>query len=97
MLEPRDLRRDDAQRAFGLASVLGRREIGAEVEKVVLDARQHSVDLGGGVQADEADDGVRLVHRAKGLDAQRLLRHAAAVGERGLALVAAARIDARQA
>ncbi len=80
-LEPRHLRRDDAQRLVGqrLAGI-GRREIGAEIEEVVLDAHQHRVELGHArrVQARQADRGIGLVDRAIGLDAQIVLQPARA-------------------
>ena len=44
--EPRHLRVHDPQRLpFGLLASVGRAEIGAEVEQVVLDAAQHGVEL----------------------------------------------------
>ena len=66
------------------APVVGRRQVGAEVEQVVLDARQHGVELrqGAGVQAGEADAGVGLVDRAVGLDARVALRPPGAAGAR---------------
>src|SRR3546814_3973793 len=50
----------------------------------------------GGVQAREADGGVGLVHRAVSGDARMVLGHALAAAERGLTLVAAACVDARE-
>ena len=92
--EPLHLRGDDAQRSSAALAALGRAQIGAEIEQIVLDARQHRVGLGIGMEPRQADRGVGLVDRAERLDPQRLLRHAAAVAERGLSLVAAARVDA---
>ena len=45
----------------------------------------------------EADDGVQLVDRAVGHDARRVLRDPLAADQRGLALVAGASVDARDA
>ena len=58
-------------------------EVGAEVEQVVLDPRQHGVELrvAGGVQAGEADAGVGLVDVAIGLDPQAVLADALAGGQ----------------
>ena len=42
-LQPLDLRAGDPQAAFGLAAVFRRAEIGAQIEQVVLDARQHGI------------------------------------------------------
>src|SRR5690606_11964658 len=63
-LEARDLRFDDAQRLPAeILVALGRGEIGAEIEEVVLDAAEHGVEIGiaGGVQAGDAEGGVGLV------------------------------------
>ena len=75
-LQPLDLGVDDAQGAFRLAPVLGRAEVGAEIEQVVLDARQHGVGLALRVQPGDADDAVGLVDGAVGGDAQVVLRDA---------------------
>ena len=103
MLQAVDLRGHDAQRllaALGLA--LGRAEIGAEIEQVVLDARQHGVGFGIVLPAQrcaadgaarQADHRVGLVDGAVGLDPRIVLGHALAAAERGLAAVAAARVD----
>ena len=76
-----------------LALALGRAEIGAEIEQVVLDAAQHGVGFGevraaqrraGDGAARQADHRVGLVDRAVGLDARIVLGHALAAAERGL-------------
>src|SRR5437764_4434728 len=103
LLEPRHLRVGDgepgAAGTFPLSFALvrlGRAEIGAEVEQVVLDARQHGVDLRllPGVEARDAEAGVELVDGAVGGDAQVVLLAPLAGAERGGAVVAGARIDA---
>src|SRR5205807_208917 len=81
---------------WGAAAGLGRAQIGAEVEQLVLDARQHCIGLARAVQSGEADRRVGLVDGAEGFDPERLLRDPATVAERGLALVAAAGVDAGQ-
>ncbi len=69
-LQPLDLAGDDAQGGRGVAGLFGRGEIGAQVEEVVLDARQQRVEgrIAGGLKADEAEDGVELVDLAIGGD-----------------------------
>ena len=61
VLEPLDLRGHDAQRrSLALALAFGRAEIGAEIEQVVLDARQHGVGFGEArIAATCARDGAR--------------------------------------
>ena len=77
------------------AGLLRRRQLGAEVEQIVLYARQHGVErrLGGGGEAGDADGGIGLVDRAIGFDAQIVLAPPLAGGERGGAGIAAARVD----
>ena len=94
------LRFDDSQRLVGqwLAGI-GRAEIGAEVEHVVLDACQHRIEpgqrrVGRGRQAGEADGAVGLVNRAVGFDAQIILAAPLARPERGRAGVAGLGVDA---
>src|SRR3989449_596190 len=83
-----------------------RRQLAAEVEELVLDLSQDFVEpavpfaLGeplGVEDPHEPDDGVQLVDRAVGDDARRVLRDALAADQGGLALVAGARVDARDA
>ena len=81
---------------MGVVAVSGRAQIGAEVEQVVLDARQHRVGVAAGVQPRDADGGVGFVDRAVGLDPLVVLGHALAGAERGRALVAALGVDPRQ-
>src|SRR5438477_179487 len=71
LLEPRDLDLGHREpRAAGTLALLGRAEIGAEIEQVILDAYQHGVDGGrpGRVQARKSDRGVGLLRRAAGGD-----------------------------
>src|SRR5712691_1939727 len=98
-LEPRDLRRDDAQCPRRLVPwrappLFRRAQIGAQIEQIVLDARQHLIGLAVGMKPRQSDSGIGFVDGAKGRDAQRLLGHAGAVAERSFARVAAARVDA---
>src|SRR5258708_3936934 len=74
-----------------------RRATGAEAEQSVLDARQHRIGIALRVEPREADRRIGFVDGAEGVDPQRLFRDPAAVAERGLARVAAARIDAGEA
>jgi hypothetical protein len=88
-------RRRDVAEPEPCPSVLGRGEIGAEIEQIVLDASEHRLDIiairatRGNVQ--QTDRCIRLVHRAKRLDARGVLGQAGAIGERGLATVTALR------
>jgi hypothetical protein len=73
-------------------------EVGAEVEKLVLDAFEHVADprrAPGG--EDDADRGVELVDGAVGCDPLVQLGHPRAVAERRLPRVARSRVDAGQA
>jgi hypothetical protein len=72
-------------------------QIGAEIEQIILDARQRGIDLGrAGVQPRDPERRIGLVDRAVGLDPQIVLVDPAAVAQRGLAGIAAARVDAGQ-
>ena len=93
-LQPVDLRLRDAE---PLVEGAGPAEVRAEVEEIVLDARQHGIRLAPGLKAREADRGVRLVHRAVGLDTGVVLLDPRAAAERGLPRVAAAGVDLREA
>ncbi len=67
-----DLRLDDAQRfpLHFLASI-GRGEIRSEIEKIVLNAKQHAIQIGiGGImQPRHADQRIGFVNRAIGFNA----------------------------
>src|SRR5437660_335764 len=84
--------------ALSSPAVLRRAEVGAEIEQIVLDARQHCIRIGirrrTHMQPRQTDRGIGLVDRAERLDPERLLWHARAVAERGLARVAAPCVDA---
>ena len=95
-LQPLDLGLDDAQGAFALASGFGHAQIGAEVEEVVLDPRQHRVEVTLGPQPGQADGGIGLVDCAIGLDPERMLGQARAVAQRCGALVPGPGVDAVQ-
>ena len=102
-----DLCGDDAEtRAVGLVVRDGRREIGAEVEEIMLhvpkdrgDARGEGVGLVREIGLDdgESDGGVGLIDRAVGLDAWIVLADALAGGEARGAVVAGAGIDLGEA
>ena len=64
--QPLHLRLHNAQRAFAAAATLRHAQIAAEIEEIVLDARQHCVGFTAGVQPRKADGGVGFVHRAVG-------------------------------
>ena len=95
-LEPIDLRRGDREpRAARPLALAGRGEIGADVEQVVLDARQRRVERGilRGMQPGDADHGIRLIERAVGGDAQIVFLAPLAGAERGRAVIAGAGVD----
>ncbi len=93
-LEPVDLLLRRAQPSLVLER---NREIRAEVEELVLHAKEH---LANGRRSPagehEPESRVELVDGAVRGDPLVELRHARAVAERGLARVAAARVDLRQ-
>ena len=83
--------------AAGVVLEAGRREVGAEVEEIVLHPLQRRRRRRPrACEPRQPEGGVELVDRAVGGDPQRRLRHPGAVAERGLAGVAGARIDAVQ-
>ena len=94
--EPIDLRlrhrQPRATRAFALA---GRAQIGADVEQIVLDARQRGIEhsIAAGMQPRDADRRIGLVERAVGGDAQIVFLAPLAGAEPGGAVVAGAGID----
>ena len=95
VLQTLDLGVDDAQAILG-AFTFRCAQIGAEIEQIVLDARQHLVGVALGMQAHDADGGVGFVDRAERRDSLVVLGHALAGAERGRALVAALGVDACQ-
>lgn len=73
------------------------REIGAQVEELVLDAREHLADRLRTVRGDDDPDGsIQLVHGSEGRDPGVELRDSASVPERRFPCVAGARVDPRQ-
>ena len=94
---PGRLRSDDAQRLVAKRlAVVGRGEVGAEIEQIVLHAGEYRVECGMrrcGVQPRQADAGVGLVDRAVGLHPQIRLQPALSVAQSGRAVVAGARVD----
>ena len=94
--QPRHLRIAHLQSAARILGLVGEAKIGAEIEQIVLDAREHGIERGhavAGMQAGEADGGVGLVERAIALDPEIVFRHAPARAERGRAVVAGARVN----
>jgi len=71
-------------------------QIGAEIEEIVLNAAKHLVGRRVGVKPGDPDSRVRLVDGAVSRNTERVLGHAFAVAERGLAGVAATGIDPGQ-
>ena len=63
---------------FRFALALGYREIGAEIEQIVLDPAQHRIEIAciGQMQPHNADGGVGLVDGSIGADAQIVFRAA---------------------
>src|SRR5574341_539505 len=73
-------------------------QLAAQVEKVVLNFDQRLAHLGGQLLGEQHPErGIQLVDLAEGGDARVVLRHARAVAEAGLAGVAGARGDLREA
>ena len=96
-LEPFDLGGDDAQ-TFARADFLRRGEVGAEIEKIVLDARQHGIEIfaeRGAVQTRQCRRR-RSLRRSVPMASKReiRLRPPLAGGERAGAVVAGAGVDA---
>ena len=94
LLERLDLALADAQPAL-----LGQRhrQIGAEVEELVLHPQEHVPDAGRALSREhDAEEGVDLVHRPIGRDPLVQLRNAGAVPERRLPRIASARVYLRQ-
>ena len=85
-------------RARGVVGRRGHRQVGAQVEQVVLHPRQPLGEALGEVRLDqrEADRGVQLVHRAVRLHARVELGNTAHVAEIGLPGIAALGVDPRQ-
>jgi hypothetical protein len=106
-LERRELRVDlvagglEPGRLFGsqpqpsAVAAVGDRDVGADVEQVVLDPLQECGEPGRepGQRERDAELGVQLVHRPVRLDPRMRLRHPAHVAQMGLAVVAEARVD----
>jgi hypothetical protein len=101
VLERLNLRRRDAQdRPRRLVRLARNAEVGAEVEQIVLDSRQHRFDCEIGCIAciahrkqREADGAIRFINVAHGCDARIALRTSGAIAKPGFALVPGARID----
>ena len=97
MLQTVHLGAGDPQRLVAkILAAIGHAQIGAQIEQIVLDARQHGVDEGvlrARVLAHQADRGIRLVDGTVGFDTQVVLAHTFAIAQTGRALVAGARVD----
>src|SRR3546814_8583677 len=78
-----------------MLGIRGRRMVGAEVEQLVLDAREHRGFAGAFGQGSyrEADPAVRFVDVADGCHQRCRLGDARAVDEAGRAGIAGARVD----
>ena len=67
---------------------LGQAEVGADIEKLVLDAGEHGVECGkfrqDGVKPRQANCGIGFIHGAEGLDAQVCFRYALAAEPRAV-------------
>ena len=73
-------------------------EVGAEVEKLVLDPLEHGAQLDGHhAGEDDPERGIQLVDGAERLDARVELGDARPVTERRLPRVPTARVDPREA
>ena len=96
LLEPIDRTLFDTQ---PVGDAEGNAEVGADVEEVVLDElEQPAQSLGqAGIGKHHTESSVQLVDGAERTDAAVELGNARAVAERGLAAVAGARVDAREA
>jgi hypothetical protein len=95
LLDPVDLGRDDAQGHLGGREILPwRRQVGTEVEQLVLDPAEHRPRLFGFDSGQgDADGAVRLVDVADGGEARIGLGDTRTVDEPGLAGITGARVD----
>src|SRR5262245_41482451 len=78
-LQPLNLGIPHLQATARVLALVGVTEIGAEIEKVVLDAREHGIERGMAaprMEPRQADCGIGLIERAVGLDAEIVFRHA---------------------
>src|SRR5262249_55648923 len=84
----------------------GRGQLADEIEQLVLDLPEHLVEPAMVLalleaflveRPDEPDDRIQLVDGPVGLDARRILRHAPAADQTGIALVPQTGVDARDA
>src|SRR5690606_24659458 len=71
----------------------GRRKVRADIEKIVLDTRQYSVDLVTGTETRLADKGIGFVDSAIGIDAKVMLGAARAANKPCSAAIAGLGID----
>ncbi len=92
--------RDTQNRARFFVRLARQTEIGAQIEEIVLDARQHRLDREVGCvvriahrKQREADRAIRFVDVAHRRDARVVLRPPRAVPKPGFALVPGARVD----
>jgi hypothetical protein len=74
------LRISDAQPRPSFA---GYAKISADIEKIILDARQHRIRhrIFARMQTQHTNRGIRLIHRAIGFNAQRILAHPCPIAE----------------
>src|SRR5258706_11405177 len=80
---------------FRLALALGHREVGAEIEQIVLDQAQHRIKLARvrQMKPHDANGGVGLVDGSIRTDAQIVFRAAFAAAERRGPVIAGSRVD----
>ena len=95
-LDPVDLGRHDPQRhRAGFEILARRREIGTEIEQLVLDSAEHGrrLALRRQMEQRDADRRIGFIDIAHGGDARRMLGRARSVDQPGFASVPGARID----
>src|SRR5262249_25253821 len=86
---------DRQARTAGPLPLPRRAKVGAEIEQIVLDARQRGIECGvaGSVQSRHANRGIGFIQRAIGGDAQIVFLASRAGAEGGGAVVAGTRVD----
>jgi len=94
--EPGHLRlRHREPRAARPPALAGRAQIGADVEEIVLDARERGIErrVIAGMEPRDSERGIGLVERAVGGDAQVVFLAPLAAAERGGAVIPGAGVD----
>ena len=90
-----DLRCQDAQ-PFSLPVTLRNRQIGAEIEQIILHPSEHGIDERDlrQMKSRDTDRGIGFIDGSVSADAQIVFRAALSAAERGRAVIAGARVDA---